>query len=170
MQIHIEVVVTFLRMFGAHMNVLFTNDHIGPTPTPPPPPPGELYDCWPTIVNKFWAHSSISFPYLSLLDVHLIPTPLKYRCLSKISNRTGPTYPKGHSIISFTHLVRISLVESLVSPFLKARAEGSSRDLASLMMASHCFLLAKLGYKSARGLQLNTCISSTTSLLSNGHC
>ena len=35
MQIHIEVVVIFLRMYRAHMNVLFTNDHIGPTKPPP---------------------------------------------------------------------------------------------------------------------------------------
>ena len=73
MQIHIEVVVIFLRMYRAHMNVLFTNDHIGPTK--PPPPAANYKDYWPTIINKCWARNSISFKHLDFLcpflDVNL---------------------------------------------------------------------------------------------------
>lgn len=65
------------------------------------------------------------------------------------------------NVTATTHLVRISFVVSSVSPFLKAKPDGARRVLASLIIASHCFLLAKFGYKSARGFQLNTCVNQT---------
>jgi hypothetical protein len=79
----------FLIVFGAHMNFLFMikleipfllNDHIGPS---------NYVDNEPTILNKFRAHSLVSFKHWSLwspfLDPHLDHIPLKYRCPIKVS-------------------------------------------------------------------------------------
>jgi hypothetical protein len=54
------------------------------------------------------------------------------------------------------YLVRIPLVVSSVSPFLRAKVEGRSLVLASFIIASHFSGDAKFGKYKARGFQLKT--------------
>ena len=73
----------FLIVFGAHMNLFIIkleipfllNDHIGPS---------NYADIEPTILNKFRAHSLVSFKHWSFwspfLDPHLNHILLKYGC------------------------------------------------------------------------------------------
>lgn len=64
--------------------------------------------------------------------------------------------PHSLSKMSLSCLVRMSLVESAVSPFLNARADGCRRLRASAIIDSHFSLVAKFGNNNARGFQLST--------------